>query len=216
MKLYFDDLPGDLFEEYLLRIFQMLGYSGMVTQSSGDFGADLFISNSDEKIVVQAKRYSDAVGIFAVQEIIGAKQYYNADRCMVVTTNQFTPSAIELAQANKVELWDRATLIQMIVRSFGNGASIKPFPQPTPRTPRQTDFSGLAPLMPEALNVILKYGASVSSLQRYQRIGYSCAARIMDYMEHLGVVSRFSGLFKRTILMNKSEAYSKYPEIFNK
>lgn len=66
-SLYFDRLSGIEFEEYLLRVFKKLGCEGMVTQASGDFGADLLVKNDGETIVVQAKRYSDPVGISAVR-----------------------------------------------------------------------------------------------------------------------------------------------------
>lgn len=117
-NLYIDTLTGEEFEEYLLNLFKNLGYEGTITPESNDYGADLVISKNNEKTVVQAKRYSDTVGISAVQEVIGAKNYYKANKCLVVTNNYFTPNAIELAQSNSVELWDRDTLIKMITLSL--------------------------------------------------------------------------------------------------
>ncbi len=116
--LYIDNLSGNEFEEYLLNLFKNLGYDGRLTPTSNDFGADLIVSKDDEKVVVQAKRYSNTVGISSVQEVIGARNYYQANKCLVVTSNYFTPNAIDLAEANNVELWDRDVLIKMITLSL--------------------------------------------------------------------------------------------------
>lgn len=119
-ELYVDKLTGEEFEEYLFNLFKNLGYEVELTPASNDYGADLILTKGNEKIVVQAKRYSAPVGISAVQEVIGAKNYYKANKCMVVTNNYFTPNAIELAKSNDVELWDRDILIKMITLSLNH------------------------------------------------------------------------------------------------
>jgi restriction system protein len=55
----------------------------------------------------------------AVQQIIGAKSYYKADKCMVITNNYFSPNAKELAGKSNVELWDRKKLIEIMGRTDG-------------------------------------------------------------------------------------------------
>ena len=64
------------------------------------------------RTVVQAKRYSKAVGIKAVQEVVAAKGYYDCDECLVVSNRNYTKPAQELAHKNNVELWDRDMLIE--------------------------------------------------------------------------------------------------------
>jgi len=110
----FTELSGYDFEEYLKDLFELLGYTAIQTSLSGDQGADLILSKDDEKIVVQAKKYDGKVSNKAVQEIAAAKNYYNADKAMVVTNNSFTKSAIELAFSNDVELWDGRKLKNVI------------------------------------------------------------------------------------------------------
>lgn len=119
-ELYIDKLSGEEFEDYLFNLFKSLGYDVESTPASNDYGADLIISKGQERAVVQAKRYNNSVGISAIQEIIGAKNYYQANKCMVVTNNYFTPNAIELAKTNNVELWDRDKLIEMITLSLSS------------------------------------------------------------------------------------------------
>ncbi len=110
-----DKMSGKAFEYYLKCHFEKLGYRVKLTPDSGDFGADLVCRNIDEVLIIQAKRYRDKVGISAIQEIVGAKGYYKADRCMVVTNSYFTPAAIELANSNDVELWDRRNINQKLI-----------------------------------------------------------------------------------------------------
>lgn len=107
-------ISGDDFEKFLKELFLRLGYHVALTQQTRDQGADLIIEKELVKIVVQAKFYGSTVGNKAVQEVIAAKSYYDADSCMVVTNNTFTSSAYELAKANKVRLVDGDELNSMI------------------------------------------------------------------------------------------------------
>ncbi len=109
-----DKMDGIQFEHYLCEVFKKKGYKAEVTKASNDYGADLVIKKGKNKIVVQAKRYSSNVNNSAVQEIIGAKAYYKANKSMVVTNSYYTKNAIELAKVNNVELWDRDRLIKEI------------------------------------------------------------------------------------------------------
>ena len=47
-------------------------------------------------------------------EVVAGKNYYKANRCIVITNNIFTKSAKDLAFANGVELWDRKTLLEQV------------------------------------------------------------------------------------------------------
>ncbi|WP_313567955.1 restriction endonuclease [Acetoanaerobium noterae] len=112
--LSFDSITnGYDFEEYLKTIFDKHGYYVEVTKRSGDQGADLVLNKNNEKIVVQAKFYSRPVGNKAVQEVVSAIAFYNANKGMVVTNNRYTQSAIELANANNIKLIDGAELQKM-------------------------------------------------------------------------------------------------------
>jgi restriction system protein len=74
-----DSMDGIQFEHYLKELYLSRGYSAEVTSASGDYGADLLLKKDGKKIVVQAKRYTKDVGIKAVQEVMGAKSYYQAE-----------------------------------------------------------------------------------------------------------------------------------------
>lgn len=112
-----DLMSGPEFEHYLGELFAKDGYKTEVTKTSGDFGADLVLYKDEKRIVVQAKRYHNAVGLSAVQEIVTSKRMYKADEAWVVTNNErFTNAAIRLAKQNDVKLIARDQLKKIIQR----------------------------------------------------------------------------------------------------
>ena len=119
-----DAMDGTQFEEFLAVLFVHLGYRVQHVGMSHDFGADLVLTSSRKRIVVQAKRYSGNVGIGAVQEALGAVQYYRGTRGMVVASSGFTESARELAAKSGVELWDRQRLAAAMARIVTRGREV--------------------------------------------------------------------------------------------
>ena len=105
---------GLSFEKFVAAIYEAMGYEVTITKASGDQGADLILTKDGQKKVVQTKRYENDVSNKAVQEVISAKEYYDADYGIVVSTSGFQPSAIELAERAHIELIDSAKLKTMI------------------------------------------------------------------------------------------------------
>lgn len=102
-----DELSGVGFELLLQKKLEELGFDAKSTPGSGDFGADLVVEDREgTRVVVQCKRYGAKVNLKAVQEVVGALGHYSADFGIVVTNNEFLPSAVKLAQSNQIELWD--------------------------------------------------------------------------------------------------------------
>lgn len=118
-----DTMPGLEFEKFVLAHFERQGYKGEVTRSTHDYGADLILKKDDTKIVVQAKRWKDKVGITAIQEVVGAIGHYGASKGLVITNNYFTPNAKALAKSNNIELWDRDKLIEIMSKNQGKEIS---------------------------------------------------------------------------------------------
>lgn len=190
--LYIDNLSGEEFENYLHSLFEGLGYEVERTPASNDYGADLIIRRNEEKIVVQAKRYSSSVGISAIQEIVAAKSYYQADRCLVVTNNYFTSNAVSLANANDVELWDREQLIEMAILSVNPEYSENSI----------HSINRKDELLKNAIELILEYRqVSVSLLQRKLNIGYADTMRIIDELEEMGIIGKYEKSKPRKILI---------------
>lgn len=112
-----DKMDGLVFEQYLGTLLRTHGYKVSVTKGSGDYGADLILHSNDKKIVVQAKRYKDNVGLKAVQEVYAAARYYKANECWVITNSYYTQQAKNLAKVCEVKLIDRESLIKMIEKN---------------------------------------------------------------------------------------------------
>jgi restriction system protein len=82
------------------------GWHVSATAATGDQGADIIASKGERRVIIQAKRYSGAVGNKAVQEVVGAILFYGGTEGCVVTNSTFTPAACALAQKNNIRLID--------------------------------------------------------------------------------------------------------------
>jgi restriction system protein len=109
-----DKLSGKDFELFCKLLYEKLGYTVSTTKASRDYGVDLILYRNNVKSIGQCKRYNDKVSLSAVQEIVGAKRYYDCYNAFIITNNYFTKSAISLAEANSVELIDRKKLVELI------------------------------------------------------------------------------------------------------
>ena len=66
-------------------------------------------------------------------------------------------------------------------------------------------------LLEEAVRLVLETGqASVSLLQRKFRVGYTRAARLVDMMEEMQIVSAANGSKPREVIMNSDQVFSRY------
>lgn len=109
-------LSGTEFEDYLAELFKSHGYQVEMTPSTGDYGADLILHKGQQRTAVQAKCYSGSVGVAAVQEALSGMAYYQCHSAWVVTTGNYTPNAVELAQKSNVRLYDRHELGKLILQ----------------------------------------------------------------------------------------------------
>ena len=92
------------YETSITNAFSNLGWIAFQTKGSGDQGADVIIEKYGYKFVVQCKLYNQPVGNKAVQEVTSAQSYYEAVGAVVVTNNEYTKSARQLAESQNVWL----------------------------------------------------------------------------------------------------------------
>lgn len=113
-----DMLDGYGLEDFLYMYFSSMGLKVEKTKKSRDYGADLIIMYKGKKIVIQCKLYyNHSVGNSAIQEIATAKNYYLADKGVVITNSFFTPSAINLSKCTNISLIDREYLANLLSAS---------------------------------------------------------------------------------------------------
>lgn len=112
----FSKLSGSDFERLLYRLYEAMKYSVQLSAKVGDQGGDLIVTKNQERILIQAKCYNNStVGNGAVQEAVAARNHYDCNKAMVITTSNFTREATELAKTNNVELVPRDMLQKMLL-----------------------------------------------------------------------------------------------------
>jgi len=116
-----DEMSGVEFERFIKTLLERHDYQKVEeTPLNGDQGCDLVAYTPDgKKTVVQTKRWKGPVGNSAIQEILGAMLFYDAEIGLVVTNNRFTEAAKKLAaKGEHINLVDRKKLGTMIRKKF--------------------------------------------------------------------------------------------------
>lgn len=113
-----DLLNGIEFEQFISTLFVRLGFKTAVTKSTKDQGVDIIAEKDKIKYAIQTKCYANTVSNSAIQEVVAGLSFYQCDKAVVVTNSFFTDSAIELAKANGVILWDRNILKQKLFELY--------------------------------------------------------------------------------------------------
>ncbi|RZJ88063.1 MAG: restriction endonuclease [Chryseobacterium sp.] len=110
-----------LFEEMLADILRKFKYSVELTKPTKDGGIDIFAIKHDDnfgmhKYLLQAKRYSEAVQVSPVRELLFLHDEHRATKSCLATTASFTKGAWELAESHKwkMELKDQEGILQWI------------------------------------------------------------------------------------------------------
>ncbi|MCC5981902.1 MAG: restriction endonuclease [Oceanicaulis sp.] len=110
----FEHLIRELFE----REFSQDGCEVRVTQGSRDGGVDAIVFDPDPirggKIVIQAKRYTNTVGVSAVRDLYGTVMNEGAIKGILVTTAQFGPDARKFVANKPLALIDGSGLLHML------------------------------------------------------------------------------------------------------
>lgn len=97
-------LSGHEYEKYVAALINEMGWTAKVTPGSGDHGADIIAEKDGDRVAIQCKMYSSAVGNKSVQEAFSAKRYYDCDHACVISNSSFTPAAKQAAAKLDVAL----------------------------------------------------------------------------------------------------------------
>ena len=66
-----DEMEGAEFEKYCARLLEKRGFIDVnITKASGDFGVDILAEKEGVTYAIQCKRYTDPVGVKAIQEAL--------------------------------------------------------------------------------------------------------------------------------------------------
>lgn len=112
----FEFLVRDLFE----KEFSAGGGEVKITRASRDHGVDAVAFDPDPirggKIVIQAKRYTNVVGVSAVRDLYGTLINEGANRGILVTTSQYGPDSYQFAKDKPITLLDGGNLLSLLER----------------------------------------------------------------------------------------------------
>ncbi|TLS66284.1 restriction endonuclease [Mariprofundus erugo] len=119
----FEHLVRELFE----KEFAANGGEVKVTQASADGGVDAVAFDPDPirggKIVIQAKRYTNTVGVAAVRDLYGTVMNEGATKGILVTTSDYGPDSYEFAKGKPLTLLSGGNLLHLLEK-HGHSAKI--------------------------------------------------------------------------------------------
>lgn len=119
----FEHLVRELFE----KEFSKNGGEVKVTRASRDGGVDAIAFDPDPlrggKIVIQAKRYTNTVGVAAVRDLYGTLLNEGATKGILVTTSDYGSDAYNFAKGKPITLLNGSNLLYLL-EQHGHKAKI--------------------------------------------------------------------------------------------
>ena len=108
----------NLINEVFGQEFSSNGGEVKITQASRDGGVDAVAFDPDPirggKIVIQAKRYTNVVGVSAVRDLYGTLMNEGAMKGILVTTSYFGNDAYDFANGKPIQLIDGGQLLGLL------------------------------------------------------------------------------------------------------
>lgn len=121
--LDFENLIREIFE----KEFRSNGGEVKITRASRDGGVDAIAFDPDPirggKIVIQAKRYTNTVGVSAVRDLFGTVHNEGATKGILVTTSVYGPDAYDFAKGKPLTLLNGSELLYLL-QKHGHRARI--------------------------------------------------------------------------------------------
>jgi len=112
----FEHLIRELFE----KEFATNGGEVKVTQASRDGGVDAIAFDPDPirggKIIIQAKRYTNVVGVSAVRDLYGTVHNEGANKGILVTTSEYGADSYEFAKDKPLTLLNGSNLLHLLLK----------------------------------------------------------------------------------------------------
>lgn len=119
----FENLIRELFEQE----FNTNGGEVKITQASRDGGVDAIAFDPDPirggKIVIQAKRYTNVVGVSAVRDLYGTVMNEGATKGILVTTSDYGTDSYNFAKGKPLTLLNGSNLLSLLEK-HGHRAKI--------------------------------------------------------------------------------------------
>lgn len=118
------------FESLITNLFEKMGLETRLTQASRDGGVDCVAFDPRPifggKVVIQAKRYKNTVGVSAVRDLFGTMQNEGASKGILVTTSGYGKASFDFADGKPLELLSGTNLLYLLAEHAGIEARIEP------------------------------------------------------------------------------------------
>jgi len=112
------DLNPWEFEDLITNLFEKIGFETRLTQSSRDGGVDCVAFDNRPivggKIVIQAKRYKNVVGVSAARDLYGTLVNEGANKGILVTTSYFSKATYDFCKDKPIEMIDGGGLLYLL------------------------------------------------------------------------------------------------------
>lgn len=122
------DMTPSAFEVLVSNLFVKMGLDTKLTRSSKDGGVDAVAFDTRPvlggKVVIQAKRYRDTVGVSAVRDLYGTMLNEGANKGILVCTSGYGPDAYNFSKDKPIELIDGGGLLYLLREHAGIAARI--------------------------------------------------------------------------------------------
>jgi restriction system protein len=96
----------------------ILSAGGLSCHQHADGGVDCIAYDTRPifggKVVIQAKRYKNTVGVSAVRDLFGTLQNEGASKGILVTTSGYGKASFDFAQNKPIELIDGGNLLYLL------------------------------------------------------------------------------------------------------
>jgi restriction system protein len=124
------ELSPTEFESLISNLFEKMGLDTRQTQASRDGGVDCVAYDPRPifggKVIIQAKRYKNTVGVSAVRDLFGTMQNEGASKGILVTTSGYGRASFEFADGKPLELLSGSHLLYLLAEHAGIEARIEP------------------------------------------------------------------------------------------
>lgn len=122
------ELTPTEFEGLITNLFGTMGLETRQTRPSRDGGVDCVAFDPRPifggKVVIQAKRYRNTVGVSAVRDLFGTVQNEGASKGILVTTSGYGKAAFDFAAGKPLELLDGGNLLHLLAEHASVDARI--------------------------------------------------------------------------------------------
>lgn len=105
-----DAMDGVEFEDYVAARMQRAGWEVSFTPAVGDYGVDLIAQKDGQYAAIQCKRHGKTIGVAAVQQVVAGARHHGCTRSIVVSNQEFTTAAKQLAYTHGCQLIGRKAL----------------------------------------------------------------------------------------------------------